>query len=272
MERRGGSPVGTVRSVQMDHVVKHFDQVADVYDEVLPFFSDFARTAVELLGPEPGSSALDVAAGRGAMTSELLARGVQVTAIDGSPRMVELLTRDHPQANAYVRDAGRLELPSEGFDLVVCAFAIHIITDPYAALDEMIRVLKPGRQIALIVPGRADGEPDPWPDPLVDLYAEYRRYQADGVGRHGNDVEESDLLAESSLVDVAARTIEVAIPVPDGETYWRWSRSHGSGRFIDGLPEDKRTEMHEQLLVRLSEIPDFVLRRSATMWTASKPG
>jgi hypothetical protein len=40
---------------------------------------------------------------------------------------------------------------------------------------------------------------------------------------------ESDLLAESELTGVAAETLEVAIPVPDGETYWettsdlRWS-------------------------------------------------
>ncbi|MCO8275136.1 hypothetical protein M1L60_31605 [Actinoplanes sp. TRM 88003] len=106
--------------------------------------------------------------------------------------------------------------------------------------------------------------------PLVDLYAEYRRFQADGFGRHGNEVEESELFEQSPLIDVRAETLEVAIPVPDGETYWRWSRSHGSGRFIDGLPDDKRNEMHARLLERVDEIPDFVLRRSATLWTARK--
>jgi len=121
------------------------------------------------------------------------------------------------------------------------------------------------------VPGRADGEPDPWQDPLVDLYAEYRRFQADGFGRLGNDVEESDLFAQSSLVEVAATTLEVALAVPDGETYWRWSRSHGSGRFIDGLPSDRRSEMRARLVERLDEMPNFMLRRSATLWTARKP-
>jgi hypothetical protein len=82
---------------------------------------------------------------------------------------------------------------------------------------------------------------------LVDLYAEYRRHQADGVGRHGNGVDEEELLGEAGLADVAAATLEVAIPVADGDMYWRWSRSHGSGRFIDGLPEDRRTEMRAPL-------------------------
>ena len=124
--------------------------------------------------------------------------------------------------------------------------------------------------MALTVPGRADGSPDPWQDPLVDLYTEYRPFQADGFGRQGNDVEESVLLADSDLVDVAATTLEVAIPVIDGDTYWRWNRSHGAGRFIDGLSEQKRGEMRSRLLAALDENPGFVLRRSATLWTARK--
>jgi hypothetical protein len=138
-------------------------------------------------------------------------------------------------------------------------------------LAEAVRVAKPGALFAFTVPGRADGQPDPWPDPLIDLYAEYRRFQADGSGRHGNNVEMSDLFAQSSLTEVAATTLEVALPVSDGETYWRWSRSHGSGRFIDGLPSDKRAEMHAQLTERLDAMPGFMLRRSATLWTARRP-
>jgi hypothetical protein len=126
--------------------------------------------------------------------------------------------------------------------------------------------------MAITVPGRADGTPDPWPDPLVDLYAKYRRFQADDFGRHRNDVEEGKLFAESDFIEVSATTLEVALAVPDGETYWRWSRSHGSGRFIDDLPDEKRSEMRARLLERVNEIPKFTLRRSATLWMGRKPG
>jgi hypothetical protein len=63
----------------------------------------------------------------------------------------------------------------------------------------------------------------------------------------------------------------VAIPVPDGDTYWCWTRTHGSGRFIDGLPPEKRSEMRTRLIASVDEIRGFVLRRSATLWTARKP-
>jgi len=254
-----------------DQVVAHFDGVADVYDQILPFFAVFADAAVRRIAPAAGTRVLDLAAGRGAFTDKLLDRGCEVTAVDGAPRMIELFKADHPGVDSYVMDAAHLNFPADTFDLVVCGFAIHIIPDPYAALAEAVRVAKPSRQLAFTVPGRADGTPDPWQDPLVDLYAEYRRFHADGSGRHGNGVEESNIFADSDLIEVSATTLEVALPVPDGETYWRWSRSHGSGRFIDGLPDDKRTEMYARLLARVSEIPDFTLRRSATLWTARKP-
>lgn len=254
-----------------DTVVAHFDGVADAYDEVLPFFSSFAQAAVSRISVAQTSRALDVAAGRGAFTAELLKQGVEVVAVDGAPNMVTLLARDFPHIDTHVMDASKLDFPDETFNLVTCGFAIHIVADPWTALDEIIRVLKPGGQLAMTIPGRADESPDPWDDPLVDLYAEYRKYHADGFGRHGNDADEAELLEASTLIDPLATTLEVAIPVPDGDTYWRWSRSHGSGRFIDGLPEDKRQEMHSRLLSRMEELPGFLLQRSATLWTARKP-
>jgi hypothetical protein len=55
----------------------------------------------------------------------------------------------------------------------------------------------------------------------------HRRFESDSFGRLGNDVEESDLFAESGLIEVSATTLEVALAFPHGDTFWRWGRSHG---------------------------------------------
>ncbi len=243
-----------------DQVVAHFDGVAEAYDEVLPFFASFAALTVAELGPLPGVRALDLAAGRGALTGALLSHGASVTAVDAAPRMVSLLQSDHPSVPAHVMDSAALGLPSGAFDLVVCGFAIHLVTDPYGTLREAVRVTAPGGRLAFTVPG----PPPAGPDPLVDLFAEYRRYQPDDSSFLPSPSSPFDDGGVPGLTDLAATPLEVAIPVPDGETYWRW----GSGRFIDNLTPFRRAEMHARLLELMVELPGFVLRRSATLWTA----
>jgi SAM-dependent methyltransferase len=106
-------------------------------------------------------------------------------------------------------DAARLDFDDAAFDLVLSGFMMNVLPDPLPIIAEVHRVLKPGGQFALTVPGRPDGSPDLWTDPLVDLFAEYRKYQAGGSGRHGNDVEEDEALREAGFAEVTGRTLEI---------------------------------------------------------------
>ena len=91
--------------------MSYFDGVADVYDQVIPFFASFARQAVAALDPPPGTRALDLAAGRGALSRELARRGTRLVAVDAAPRMAELLARDLPGAETHLMDAAALRFP-----------------------------------------------------------------------------------------------------------------------------------------------------------------
>ncbi len=68
---------------------------------------------------------------------------------------------------------------------------------------------------------------------------------------------------------MTATTVEVAIPVPDGDTYWRWMASHGAGTFIKALPDEKRSELHARMIDVVGK--GTTLYRSATVWQARKP-
>jgi O-methyltransferase/aklanonic acid methyltransferase len=251
-------------------VVAHFDGVADVYDQVIPFFASFARQAAAALTLPPGAQVLDLAAGRGALSRELAGRAGRLVAVDAAPRMVELLARDLPDVETHVMDAAALDFPDATFDLVTAGFAVHIMADPVAAVAEVKRVLRPGGQFAFTIPGRADGEPDLRDDPFDDLISEYRQYRVAGAGFRGNDADLDELLDQAGFTGISWQTLDIAIPVADGETYWRFERSHGAGSMIDSLPDDKRTELHDRLVRAVDAAGGTTLRRSATLALARR--
>jgi ubiquinone/menaquinone biosynthesis C-methylase UbiE len=251
-------------------VAVYFNGVADVYDQVIPFFASFARQVADALDLPRDAQVLDLAAGRGALTRELAGRAGRMVAVDAAPRMVDLLARDHPAVETRVMDAAALEFPDATFDLVVAGFVLHILPDPVAAVAEVRRVLRPGGQFAFTIPGRADGSPDPWPDPPNDLFLEYRKHQIAGTGYRPNDADSEELLARAGFANVARQTLETAIPVRDGETYWRFTRSHGEGAAIDGMPADKRAEFHDRVVAAVDATGGITLRRSATLTVARR--
>lgn len=256
--------------MDLDPVTMHFESVADAYDEVIPFFASFAARFAGVVELSPGMRVLDVGTGRGALAAQAAAHGCRVTAIDSAPRMVALVRHDLPDVEAHVMTAQRLLFADESFDLVVAGFVLHIVDKPERVTAEISRVLTRGGRLAATTPGRADGEPDDR-DELIDLVASYRRYQADGSGRHGNDADESDLLEQAGLINLSATTIDVALDVPDGQTYWRWMNSHGAGTFAKQLPYDLRTELHDRICAIVDARGGWVVRRTATIWQGAKP-
>jgi ubiquinone/menaquinone biosynthesis C-methylase UbiE len=101
-------------------------------------------------GLPDGADLLEIAPGPGYLTVELARLGrFHVTGVDLSHTFVEL-------ASTYARgqgvavtfrqgDAESLPFPDNSFDLTVCQAAFKNFGQPVVALDEMYRVLRPGR-------------------------------------------------------------------------------------------------------------------------------
>ena len=130
--------------------VQVFDEVAGVYDTVLPFFAELGRQIVGVVQPVPGTRLLDLGAGRGAVTGPALARGALVTAVDAAPGMVARLAADHPGATALLMDAQHLDFPDSTFDTVLATFVFCSVPDPVRGLRELRRVVKPDGKILLL--------------------------------------------------------------------------------------------------------------------------
>ncbi|WP_158607656.1 class I SAM-dependent methyltransferase [Flexivirga caeni] len=255
--------------------VLYFNDVADRYDEAAPFFASFARETATALGIGRFAEVLDVGAGRGALAKEALTHGcTEVIAVDAAPRMMQLLARERTRIGTAVMDAQRLAFRDLAFDAVVSAFVIHIVPDPQQVMREMVRVVRSSGLVAVVVPGRADDLPDPWDDPIRPIVNDFRRHFADGHGRHagGNYADEEALLLEAGLRDVQGVTVEVRLPVSNGEHYWQWLTSHGAGAFTQGLPGTARSEFRRRVTAAVDERPGFCIRRSAAVWCGRRHG
>ena len=110
-----------------------------------------------------GRSALDVldaGCGTGFLSLELAARGHCVTGVDFAPAMLVEARRKAAEQGASVRfeegDAEQLPFAAGSFDLVVSRHVLWTLPHPEAAIDEWIRVLRPGGLLAVI-----DGQFDP---------------------------------------------------------------------------------------------------------------
>ena len=111
----------------------HFERMADGYAGARPPYPVALFDRLEREGViGPGRRVLEIGAGSGEATGELLARGCEVVAVEPGPRLRQRLAGAHPGVRVL---AGRLEdvsLPAGGFDSVVAATSMHWVDLPVA--------------------------------------------------------------------------------------------------------------------------------------------
>jgi len=153
-----------------------------------PGMAEEIRIARLLMGLEIGDTALDVACGPGNF-SRAFARAVGpdglVVGIDASETMLSRgvadLERDDARNLALVRgDATKLPFADGSFDAVCCFAALHLFSNPFAALDDMKRVLGEGGRIAIMTSVRRQLMLAPV-KPLVERGSGMRLFEGDEI-------------------------------------------------------------------------------------------
>jgi ubiquinone/menaquinone biosynthesis C-methylase UbiE len=102
-----------------------------------------------LSGYALGDHVLEVGAGPGATTKELLRRAGRVTSLEYDPSFVVRLAERHKDSRLTVvrGDAATLPFPDHSFSSVVAVLVLHHLRSPEqqdAAFQEFHRVLRPG--------------------------------------------------------------------------------------------------------------------------------
>lgn len=112
-------------------------------------FLDFV-SGVQSPSPSTSTTLLDVGCGNGWSTHGFALAGYDATGLDLDPRAFE--PPAHPRCRLIEASAMDLPFPSESFDIVATFQCIEHVPSPRRALDEMVRVCKPGGVVAIVGP------------------------------------------------------------------------------------------------------------------------
>jgi SAM-dependent methyltransferase len=218
----------------------------DAYDDFMGRYSTrLARLFADFAGVEAGSRVLDVGAGTGALTAELVSRGVTVAATDPSPQFAAVLRKRFPDLEVEEAPAESLPYGAGVFNVALAQLVVAFVSDGPAAVAEMARV---ARRVAACM----------WGVEEVDMFAAIDR-AAEAIGasraaeprRYRTAQELHDLFAPHGEVESAE--LDVTAGYRDFDEFWQaMGRGVGpAGQWVASLGIDARERAREELFREL---------------------
>jgi ubiquinone/menaquinone biosynthesis C-methylase UbiE len=212
-----------------------------------------------------GHAVLDIATGPGepALTiAALVGPEGKVFGIDPTPEMVEAARRaahhlGFRNAQFDVASADRLPFPADTFDAVVSRFGVMFFASPVDAVREMLRVLKPGRKLALAVWHFAERNPFHYAlSRVMERYAASPPPAPDAPDafRFASPGKLRDVLAEAAAMAPSERLLQFAIQAPISvEDFWtlRCEMSEKLREKVATLSREQLTEARREALEAL---------------------
>jgi SAM-dependent methyltransferase len=131
----------------------HFDTIATVYDDSLPahVVEHYLRKRAAFVAEHcPRGSGLDVGCGTGALAARLADLGYDMSGVDPSEGMLEILRSRAPAVQAVQASGTALPFADDSFDLVLTVAVLHHIAQPgdvRRTLAEMVRVVNPSGRV-----------------------------------------------------------------------------------------------------------------------------
>jgi phosphatidylethanolamine/phosphatidyl-N-methylethanolamine N-methyltransferase len=150
----GNGVLPTVDEMRTEGVAKAYDRWAPIYDLVFGKVFARGRSAAIEAAERVGGRILEVGVGTGISLPQYSPRS-RLVGVDLSAPMLEkarervarMGLRNVEQLD--VMDAEHLAFADESFDVVVAQYVVTAVPNPEAALDEFLRVARPGGEIVI---------------------------------------------------------------------------------------------------------------------------
>jgi SAM-dependent methyltransferase len=156
--------VGWVRGVSFDRAAGFYDATRGLPDATRDILAD--TLAAELAGR---GRCLEIGVGTGRIALPLHERGVALAGADIAPEMLKRLVANaggQPPFPIMIADATALPLATASFGAVLASHVLHLIPEWRAAVDEAVRLLRPG---GVLLADFGGGAPAPWNRPCHEL-------------------------------------------------------------------------------------------------------
>lgn len=158
----------------------YFQQVAGNWDQISAgYFGPAVRdAAIAKAYLRPEMAVADVGSGTGFITAGLAPLVRRVIVVDGSAAMLEVARKNLSPFNNvefHLADGSSLPIPDESLDAVFANMYLHHASDPIAAIQEMVRVLRPGGRLVIT---DMDEHPYTWlKEEMADAWQGFQREQ-----------------------------------------------------------------------------------------------
>jgi SAM-dependent methyltransferase len=153
----------------------HFEGMAAEYASARPPYPAVVFDALEAAGAiGRGLRVLEVGAGSGLATAELVRRGTDVVALEPGERLAALAQATAPGAEVRVARLEDARLPDDAFDAVVAATAMHWV-DLAVGLPAMHATLRPSGWLAVWRNVFGDDVPTPFRSRVYEIVAQRDR-------------------------------------------------------------------------------------------------
>jgi ubiquinone/menaquinone biosynthesis C-methylase UbiE len=230
-------------------------------------FAPVAQALISDAQISKGQKVLDVATGPGEPAlslADIVGPDGRVLGVDPIPEMIAGARRAADRlglnnATFEVASADQLPFPDSTFDAVISRFGIMFFPSPADGIREMLRVLTPGRKLALAVWCSADRNPFHYElSRIIDRYVESPAVDPDAPDafRFADSGKLLTILSEVGVVAPAERVLQFKIEAPiSSEEFWtlRCEMSEAFRGKLASLSDQVRAEIRRQALEAFRE-------------------